>query len=428
MLKVPSGTRDIEGEEALKFEYIERYARDFFRRWGFEEIRTPIFEYEGVFRKTLGETSEVVMHQMFYVAGKEFFEVQENAGTHQKTERELFVLRPEGTAPVVRAYIERYKVAKPYTKFFYIGPMFRKERPQKGRLRQFHQIGCEIIGTADPSADAYLVFAFSEFFRGLDIKIKVKVNSVGCPNCRPKYSKALREFFKDVPLCPDCVVRRERNPLRILDCKEDADKTQDAPDIFDFLCSDCKGKFERFAKLLEKTPVEWERDRKLVRGLDYYTGVVFEGYHPSDEKNALGAGGRYDLLAKVMGDVDAPALGFAIGVERTLEFLKDKFEGKPKKVFLVYLHDVKDWAFEVFVKLKPFFEKEGILFEIDLREGKSLKAQMRYADSNGADAVLVLGKEEREGEFLTFKNMKTGKQEKIKIDEISQILKLLNEN
>ncbi len=416
-----TGTDDVFGEVAEKFEFLENFARGYFKRFGFEEVRTPIIEYSWVFRKTLGDSSEIVMHQMYSFEDKDGREV---------------VLRPEGTAAAVRFYIEKIQATKPRAKLFYIGPMFRRERPQKGRYRQFHQIGCEMFGFGSPESDAYIIFILCEFFRNIGVQHKIEVNSVGCPSCRPRYSSALREFFEGKTLCEDCQKRKERNPLRILDCKKDIEVVKDAPNILDFLCQRCKNHFELVINNLKNFGVQFEINPKIVRGLDYYTGTVFEVFS-TKFSNAIAAGGRYDLLVEFMGGHPTPALGFAIGVERTIDLLEFSPERNRLGLFICYTSEGKQKAFDFFIKVVDSLnlisaEKRVISqqylseirghivkrFDISVEGTKSLKSQIRYADSQNFRFVAIIGKNEVEKGVITFRDLQSSYQFEMREDEL----------
>jgi histidyl-tRNA synthetase len=420
-----TGTNDIFGDVAEKFRFLESFASKYFKRFGFEELRTPIIEYSWVFKKTLGDSSDIVMHQMYSFEDKDGKEI---------------VLRPEGTAAAVRFFIEKLCHTNPRAKIFYIGPMFRRERPQKGRYRQFHQIGCEMFGFDSPESDAYLIFLLSEFLSNIEIKHKIEVNSVGCNLCRPNYSSALREFFEGKILCEDCQKRRERNPLRILDCKKDVEVVKDAPSILYFLCQKCKTHFDSVINNLEKFGVEFEVNPKIVRGLDYYTGTVFEVFSEKTSL-AIAAGGRYDLLVEFMGGPKTPALGFAIGVERVVEVLNFQPDKKRLGLFICYTSEGKEKAFDFFTKvvrstkiLRSFsFSGEEIIkelgdddlkyhianrFDISVETSKSLKSQIRYADSQNFRFVAIIGKNEIEKGTITFRDLQNSQQFEMKEDEL----------
>lgn len=419
------GTYDAFGDNLKKIIFLENSARSFFSSFDFQEVRTPIIEYQEVFIKSLGDVSDIVMHQLYSFKDKD---------------DSLVVLRPEGTAPAVRFYIKNLQYSEPRAKVFYIGPMFRREKPQKGRYRQFHQIGCEMFGFDSPESDAYLIYLASKFLDSLNIEYIISINSVGCRVCRPKYSEKIRQYTENKDLCPDCIRRRKENPLRILDCKIDSEKLQDIPLINDFWCEKCREKFEQVCKYLSDFSLKFRHEPKLVRGLDYYTGLVFEFFHPSDQKSAILAGGRYDYLVEFMGGNPTPACGFAIGVERVSNYIQNLTQAQRQGVFISYLQDAKDFAFLVFktmneirnkpignqFKIQPYY-REFInsirdRIDINLEPFKGFKAQLRYADGRLYKFVVILGKDEVTGEFLSVKNLDGSEQFKIPLKELISLL------
>lgn len=380
------GTFDVFGDTLKKILYVENISREFLSSLGFEEIRTPIIEYQEVFSKSLGEVSDIVMHQMYSFEDKD--------GSY-------VVLRPEGTAPSVRFYINNLQFSKPRAKIFYIGPMFRRERPQRNRYRQFTQVGCEIFGFESPETDAYLIYVASLLLKKLKVEHTIFLNSIGCINCRPRYSEKIREYVSKLPLCQDCEQRKIRNPLRILDCKIDSEKLQEIPLIPDFWCDECRKKFQVALDTLSLFSVEFKHEPKLVRGLDYYTGIVFEVYHPSDLKSAILAGGRYDYLVEFMGGRKTPACGFAMGVERICNFFPLPSENKRDGIFISYTPEARENAFLLFKRLTELKDSSklpeflsGKRIDINLDPSRSLKSQIRYADSEMYRFVIIIGKDE----------------------------------
>lgn len=436
-MNVVTGTYDVFGRDIKKMIFLENSARDFFQKLGFEEVRTPIIEYSDVFVKSLGDVSDVVMHQMYSFEDKDGSNI---------------VLRPEGTAPAVRFYISKLQHSKPRSKIFYIGPMFRRERPQRGRQRQFHQIGCEIFGFYSPEADAYLIYVASSFLRSIDVKHIVMLNSVGCPKCRPRYTEEIRRYVEGKELCPDCLRRKEKNPLRILDCKLDAEKLADVPKISEYWCEDCRTSFEDVTRYLSRLSVDFRHEPRLVRGLDYYTGVVFEFYHPSDLKNAVLAGGRYDFLVEFMGGRSTPACGFAMGVERICALLPEPAEGSNRSgIFISYTQDVKEYALLLFKALtdmknqastylkypkeskgdddeqtRSYNEKLASLLDeitkgkldVNLDPKRSLKSQLRHADSEGYKFVLIIGKDEMSRGSISVRLLESSEQFEISLEDL----------
>ncbi|MCS7212773.1 MAG: histidine--tRNA ligase [Candidatus Calescibacterium sp.] len=420
-----TGTSDIFGEALEKFVFVENTARDYFSSLGFEEIRTPIIEYQEVFTKSLGDVSDIVMHQMYSFEDKDGSQV---------------VLRPEGTAPAVRFYIKNLQYSKPRSKIFYIGPMFRREKPQKGRYRQFHQIGCEIFGFGSGESDSYLIYIADSFLKKLGVESIALVNSIGCRVCRPRYIEQLREYTYSKDLCPDCVRRREKNPLRVLDCKIDAEKLNDAPAISDYWCEDCKYNFDKVCKYLSDFSVKFRHETKLVRGLDYYTGLVFEFYHKDDMKSAILAGGRYDFLVEFMGGKPTPACGFAMGIERLINFIQMPSRAPRGGVFIAYTEDTREFAFwlfrsmkeskdllrqkkvidEKYVRIVEEFTKGRL--EINLDPSRGLKSQFRQADSEGYKFIFIIGMEEVSGKFISVRDLEKSEQFQISLQDFRTFL------
>lgn len=409
--KKPTGTQDIYGKRQRYFQKIRTVSKSVSEEYNFEEIQTPIIEEEGLFTESVGGDTDIVQKEMYSFKTK---------GGDQ------LALRPEGTASIVRSYIENdfYKKSQP-VKFFYFGPFFRYERPQKGRYRQFHQFGLEVLGKSAPALDSQLIQAFYQIFNRLQLDVVIKVNSLGDENCRPDYVKKLKKALeKDKGnLCKHCQRRFDDNPLRILDCKNETCReiTKNAPQIVDHLCKSCKKKFKEVLEYLDEMDVPYELDPFLVRGLDYYTNTVFEIF-TRDGDLALGGGGRYDQLVELMGGRETPALGGAVGVERVAELMEEEdldLKDKSKKVFLAQLgNSAKKKAFELFEE----FRKEGIpVYESMGRD--SLKAQMSRADKLGAKFTLILGRQECIKDQIIIREMKTGKQETVPMKGVVKEIK-----
>ena len=407
----PTGTQDIYGKKQRYFEKIEEVSSRIAREYNFEKIQTPIIEDEDLFVRSVGDDTDIVQKEMFAF---------ETKGGDRLT------LRPEGTASIVRSYIENdfYKKPQP-VKLFYFGPFFRYERPQRGRFRQFHQFGLEVLGKKSPALDSQLVQVFYQIFQDLNLRVQVKVNSLGDENCRPDYIKKLKRFLKNNKddLCEHCKERMKTNPLRVLDCKNEKCKevNEDAPQIVDHLCKSCKAKFKNVLEYLDEMDIPYTLDPFLVRGLDYYTNTVFEFFHEDDDL-ALGGGGRYDKLVELMGGRETPALGGAMGVERIAELMEDgdlELEDRTKKVFLAQLGDsAKKKAFELFEE----FREEGIpVYESMGRD--SLKAQMSRADKLGVKYTLILGRQECIKNQIIIREMKSGKQETVSLDNVVKEIK-----
>ncbi|MDP8219322.1 MAG: histidine--tRNA ligase [Candidatus Theseobacter exili] len=421
-IKAIKGTFDILPSETPLWTHIEEVSRKTFEQYGFEEMRTPVFEATELFVRSIGEVTDIVQKEMYTFT--------------DPGERSL-TLRPEGTAPVVRAYLEhRIHVNQPFVKYYYIGPMFRRERPQAGRTRQFHQVGVEAIGSDSPGVDVETIALAYRLFVQLGIDdVSIRLNSVGCKPCKENYSGLLRKFLKPriSELCNDCKQRIDRNVFRVLDCKETACRkvVAEAPSILDSLCKPCSEHFDEVCKLLENIDVPVNIDPRLVRGLDYYTRTVFELNHSAlGAKDAVGAGGRYDNLIEEMGGPAKPAIGFAIGLERTIMILKkkgaDKVSSDKDKVYLISLGQ---YAFELNFKLLEKLRRCGINASMD-PEPRSTKAQMRAADRIGAAIAIIRGDREIEEGVVMLRDMRKGNEDTIRKDNVIDKLleKLQGEN
>ncbi|MBU0650603.1 histidine--tRNA ligase [bacterium] len=414
-IKAVKGTDDILSNEMSYWLYIENTAREIFDCFCYEEIRTPIFEFTDLFKRSIGEVTDIVQKEMYsFVDNKE----------------RSISLRPEATAPVVRAVLEHSLLSNRYLqKLFYIGPMFRYERPQAGRKRQFHQIGVEALGSADPSIDAEVISLISYFFDKLDLgEVVIHINSSGCKSCRPDYLNELRDFIgkKLGKLCKDCNFRYEKNILRVLDCKNPdciAEFT-DIPAIVDYVCDDCKSHFEKVLNILADKKIKVNCNHKLVRGLDYYTRTVFEVTSSAlGSQDAVGAGGRYDNLVEMLGGSSVPAIGFAVGVERIINILKarNKINETPERkgVFFVGLGDS---AFDKIYSLVDELRKNGIKASFDY-DKRSAKAQMRFADKCNFEKVVVIGDNEIAGNKVKIKSLETGEEVEVGLDKIKGVIK-----
>ena len=407
------GFNDILPAESGRWQYIEQAARHVFELNGFSEIRVPIMEKTELFCRSIGDATDIVEKEMY-----SFIDKGENSVT----------LRPEGTAGVMRAFIEHKLYAQyPVAKLYYLGPMFRYERPQKGRYRQFHQIGAEITGAHDPLADAQVLNMLVQFFReiGLD-EPQLQVNSLGCPECRPAYRAGLIEFLEQRvdALCEDCRRRLTTNPLRALDCKVPGciEATAGAPSMLDNLCSACDDHFATVQSYLDLTETPYSINPRMVRGLDYYTRTTFEmvtGLLGS--QSAVAAGGRYDGLISQLGGPPIPGIGFAMGVERVALLLGEKAFTRPPDLFIATLGSgERFFAFSLMHKLL----QKGMRVEMDY-EGKSLKSQMRRADKLGARYSVVIGENEVTSSRAVFKRMEDGEQIEsvLSATEVSNFLK-----
>ncbi len=414
MIQKPKGTKDILPDEVYKWQYIESKIKDIFENAGMKEIRVPVFEHTELFSRGVGETTDVVQKEMY---------------TFEDKGGRSITLRPEGTAGVVRSYIENGMASQPTPiKLWYEMAMYRYENVQKGRLREFRQIGTEVFGTSSYLADVECIMLGVKIFKELNIpNIKLNLNSIGCPECRRKYQEALREFIRPnlEKYCDTCKTRFEKNPMRILDCKEKKCKemNQGAPIILDYLCDDCREHFDKVKKMLTDLGVDFEIDAGIVRGLDYYTRTVFEFVSEDDGLTVLG-GGRYDGLVKEVGGQDTPAVGFAMGAERLLEVFEryNKDVAKPK-VMDLYVANIGEKANEFATELVLKLRDKGVFVEKDICE-RSLKAQFKYADKNNAKFVLTLGDDEVETKKAKIKNMQSGEETEVELnaDEIVKVI------
>ncbi|MDI6606297.1 MAG: histidine--tRNA ligase [Candidatus Omnitrophota bacterium] len=408
--KVP-GTRDILPEEALFWQELEKISREIFSLYNYEEIRTPIIEDASLFNRSLGESTEIVQKQMFLVKNKE----------------ELYALRPEGTASIVRAYIENnLDKTEKFRKFYYFGPMFRLERPQKGRLRQFHHIGCEAIGSTSADLDVEVISLAEALLKAFSIKdYKIKINSLGSLKDKKELIATLGKKLKDkLPgLCQDCKARFKKNILRILDCKNDnCLKVISGLEIKDsYLCPQSRDYFTRVKEGLRALKINYEVTPHLVRGLDYYTHTVFEIAHKElGAQDALGAGGRYDNLVKELGGPDLGAIGFAFGVERLL--IAKALQGIFGVKSLVYVISLGEQAKQYCRGLLDELRSNKISCDTDY-ESKTLKGAMRQANDLQARFVLIIGEDELRKGIITLKDMHSSTQEEVKKEEITRVLK-----
>ena len=405
MAKLLRGFRDLFENEAQKLTEVEKKARTVFKIYGAKELRLPTLELKEIFIKATGQTTDIVQKEMYSF---------EDAGGR------TVALRPEGTPGVARAYIENNFQANPLQKFFYIGNMFRAERPQAGRYREFEQIGLEYIGNASPAADAEVILMLKAIFDALGVQnYKVKINSIGCKECRPKFREDLINFFNGQKdnLCEKCQTRLEVNPLRVLDCKIDGPKfTQNAPR--QILCPNCQKHFDEVKKYLEGK-VSFEVDPCLVRGLDYYTKTVFEFQADiAGAQNALAAGGRYDDLIVSMGGPKVPAVGWALGAERVA--LASTFaEQKAKTIFVVSVEEsANEYAFNVLQTLR----EKGVIAEGGLFD-KNLKAQMKQANKINAAYAFIIGGNEVAKNSVILKDLTSGEQKEFTLEKLLTSLK-----
>ncbi|NLL61301.1 MAG: histidine--tRNA ligase [Candidatus Atribacteria bacterium] len=417
LVQVPKGTNDILPAQIDYWYYLENIIKEVLQNFGYREIRTPVFEYTELFVRGIGETTDIVAKEMFTFSDKK---------------GRSLTLRPEGTAPVIRAYLEHnLSRENPLTKLFYIESMFRSEKPQAGRFRQFHQFGAEAIGSPLPIIDAEIVVAALFIFQKLGLTdLTLHLNSVGCKQCRPKYLDALRDYFREkkAQLCADCQLRYETNPLRILDCKKEQCRVivGKCPSIFKYLCRDCAAHFDALKVYLDKLGITYQINPFLVRGLDYYTKTAFEIISGElGAQNAICGGGRYDYLAEELGGKPTPGVGFAAGMERVLmTIIKQNIEiplwGGIKVFVAVTGQDGVNTALEIANQLRS----AGVAADMDFL-GKSLKAQLRMANKLQIPYVLILGPDELKENAVLIKDMEEGTQETVSLKNILFHLKSL---
>ena len=415
LTNAPRGTKDILPDTVGDWLYIEKEIRDLCKRFGYQEIRTPVFEHTELFQRGIGEGTDVVDKEMYTFTDR---------GGRSVT------LRPENTASAVRAYLQNKLYAEAdLVKLFYIGSMFRYDRPQAGRLREFHQFGIEALGESNPAVDAEVILLAIKLLEGLGLKdLELSINSVGCPECRSQYRTMLQDFFRDKlgDLCEDCKSRFDRSPLRILDCKKDSDKPYmaDAPKITDCLCEECSSHFEALKQHLAKAGVGFKHDPRLVRGLDYYTKTAFEiKYPPLGAQSAVAGGGRYDGLIEEMGGNHTPAVGFATGLERLLLALENQnllpYKNRSVDAYVVALGEkAQAEAFKLVMDLRD----AGLSAAIDYA-GRSMKAQMKQANKLNAKYAVILGDDEIAEGAALIRSMADSSQEKVAFDAVIEKIK-----
>lgn len=408
------GTQDILPDQVYKWNYIESVIRDLCSRYDYKEIRTPIFEDTRLFLRGIGDTTDVVTKEMYSF---------EDRGGRSVT------LRPENTASVVRAYLEHKLYGDQQThKFFYIGSMFRYDRPQAGRYREFHQFGVEVLSAMSPAADAEVIALAYDLLKSLGLKdLSLHINSIGDSMCRPVYRAKLIEFFEKRKdhLCEDCRERLYKNPLRILDCKEEGCKKAavGAPEITDYLCETCNEKFDAVKQYLSALEIPYTIDSRLVRGLDYYTNTAFEiQYLPLGAQSAICGGGRYDGLVEEMGGPATPGIGFAVGMERLLLALDMQnlipfLEESPK----VYIAALGQDAVAEGLKIQHALRTKNILAELDL-QGKSLKGQMKQAGKLKSIYTVIIGSDELQKGIAIVKDMEKGNQETVSLGSVADFI------
>lgn len=412
------GMNDILPPEVYVWQYVENTARKFFEDCGYEEIRTPILEETALFRRGIGEGTDIVNKEMY---------------TFTDRGRRSITLRPEGTAPIARAYIENNLGGEnEFITLYYIGPMFRAERPQKGRSRQFYQIGAEAIGVSNPYIEAGLILMMEKFFEIAGLEgFEVKLSSLGCSTDKKRFADALGKYLlpEKSRLCDDCKVRLEKNVLRTLDCKVETCKIllKNSPKATDFLCHDCKEHYEKVKSLLAfHAPVKFKEDASMVRGLDYYTGTVFEVTHTAlGAQDAIAAGGRYDNLIESFGGKKTSAVGFAIGMERLIMALPEEIKKRLEKKKQLELYIVTtgnasyDKAYREIEKLRG----ASVFCEMNHDPEKSLKSQMKLANKKNAKFVAIFGDEELKECEVVLRDMKTAEQKNVKMTDLAKAVK-----
>lgn len=413
LTNAPKGTKDVLPQEVYKWHYVEKAFDDICKRYGFNEMRTPVFEHTELFKRGVGDTTDIVQKEMY---------------TWEQAKRSL-TLRPEGTAPVVRSLVEHklYAEVQPQ-KYYYNIPCFRYEKPQSGRLRAFHQFGIEIFGTDNMMADAEIISLAKDFLDEMEIEdVKLHINSIGCPNCREEYKKVLKEFLapKYDQLCDTCKDRYERNPIRILDCKspEDQEAVKGAPRMIDHLCQECKDAFDELQEDLDALSIEYEIDPGIVRGLDYYTKTAFEFISGKlGAQNTVCGGGRYDHLSETLGGPPIPGVGFGLGIERLLLTMEESGIEIPKPegadAFIAF---VGDEAKKKALSLTGELRRKGLKIAMDPM-GRNMKGQFKYADRLSARYTIVIGDDEIAKGVVSVKEMESGEQKEVAFDQVETVI------
>lgn len=397
MINIPKGTKDVLPEESYKWHYVEDKIRKITSAYGYKEIRTPTFEHTELFLRGVGDTTDIVNKEMYTFMDK---------GNRSIT------LKPEGTAGVARSFVENSLIGNPQpTRMYYVTPVFRYEKPQAGRLREHHQFGVELYGSASAYADVEVISLVKNFFDSLNLKdITLNINSIGCPKCRKEYSEALVKFFNENidKLCPTCKERLNRAPLRVLDCKIDACKeiAKDAPVVLDYLCDDCKEHHNKVLKGLDNLGIDYTVNPRIVRGLDYYTRTVFEFVSNTiGSQGTVCGGGRYNNLVSTIGGSDVPAVGFGMGIERLIMVMENAQLNIGENVKpLLYIAPLGSEQYSYAQKLVANLRSKGVLVQTDIME-KSLKAQLKYADKMGFRYVVILGEDEIKNNKIMLKDM-----------------------
>lgn len=417
LLQSPKGMHDILPNDEKWYDRIYKSFRKIAEFYGFKKITTPILEYVNLFERGIGKETDIIEKEMYILKTKG---------------EDILALRPEGTAPVLRAYFQHgfNKLAQPQ-KFYYFGPFFRHENPQAGRFRQFYQLGCEIIGRKpDPIYDAETIVLAFDLIKELKISnLLIKINSIGCQSCRPRYIKKLEEYYKNSlsRICKTCAMRIKTNPLRVLDCKEEKCEIvkNNAPNILDSLCSNCRNHFKEVLEHLDELNISYNLDQTLVRGLDYYSRTVFEFAveGAGSEIGSFGGGGRYDYLAEFLGENSVPAMGMALGVERLIYIMKAQQiklpEKQGKKVFIIHLGDLANK--KTLLIMQKLYDA-GVSF-VETQEKESLKAQLRSANKVQADLALIIGQKEVFDNTIIIRDMHSGLQETVPLNKLTEVIK-----
>ena len=416
LTKAPRGTKDITPKESYKWNYVENKFREICGLYGYEEMRTPIFEHTELFKRSVGDTTDIVQKEMYSFT--------------DKGDRDI-TLKPEGTAGVIRAFIENklYSDAQP-TKLFYITPCFRYERPQSGRQRQFHQFGVEAIGSDNPSLDAEVIALAVQFFNEVGLKdLAVRINSVGCPTCRAKYNELLKSYLdaKADVLCTTCLERKDKNPMRVIDCKNPTCKEnlQDIPFMADHICEDCKDHFEKLQSYLKEMDINFIVDKSIVRGLDYYKKTAFEIIsNDIGSQSTVCGGGRYDgLVEQIGGPKGMSGIGFGLGAERLLLTMENNnIEIENPQSTDIYIVTIGEEAKLKSFKLLKDLRQNHISADNDHLD-RSVKAQFKYSDKINSKFTIVIGEDELNNDSATLKNMSTSEQTTVKLSELVEELK-----
>ena len=414
LTNAPRGTKDLLPQQAYKWHFVEGKFKALCDRYGFKEIRTPMFEHTELFQRGVGDTTDIVQKEMY---------------TFEDHGHRSITLKPEGTSPVVRSFVEhkQYAESQP-TKYYYVTPCFRYEKPQSGRLREFHQFGIEIFGTDSMLADAEVICLARDFLDELGIgQVELRINSVGCPECRAKHRQALKEFLKPHfdDLCEDCKDRYERNPMRIIDCKKENCRkiAAGAPMMLDYLCDDCRKAYEDLKKDLTSFGIEYTEDPTIVRGLDYYTKTAFEFVTTQiGAQGTVCGGGRYDNLIEEIGGPHVPGVGFGLGIERLLLLMENagiEIEEPAGPDAAVIVHG--DTAKAHGLWLVRDLRRKGFRVELDDLE-RNIKGQFKFANRIGARLAVVIGENELERGVVTVKNMESGEQQEVPFQDIPAFL------